>query len=61
MFTVLTSQDVTSQQAIGNNVEYKSRTIPRVARCTLAAESAALSKGLDKQLYLRLAIETIIY
>ena len=61
MSTVLTDQRVTSQQALRNLVEYESSTIQRVVHSTLAAESAALSKSLDRQLYLRLVVETLLY
>ncbi|MDA8584406.1 hypothetical protein N9L68_09215 [bacterium] len=61
MFTVLTDQNVTSQQVIGNLVEYESSTIQRVVQSTMAAESAALSKSLDRQLYLRLVVEILLY
>ena len=61
MFTVLTRVSVVSQPVLGNLVEYESSTIRRVVRSTMAAESAALSKSLDRQLYLRLMVENLIY
>ena len=61
MFTVLTDVKVVSQPVLGNLVEYESSTIRRVVRSTMAAESAALSKSLDRQLYLRLMIESLLY
>ena len=49
MFTVLTDVRVVSQPVLGNLVEYESSTIRRVVRSTMAAESAALSKVLDRR------------
>lgn len=60
MFTVLTDAKVVSQPVIGNLVEYESSTIRRVVRSTMAAESAALSKSLHRQLYLRLMVESLL-
>ena len=61
MFTVLTDQKVATQVVFGNLVEYESSTIRRVVRSTMAAESAASSKALDRQLYLRLMVESLLY
>ena len=61
MSSFLTDQDVVSRQVLGDLVEYESSTIRRVVRSTMAAESAALSKSLDRQLYLRLMVETLLY
>ena len=61
MFSFLTDQDVVNRQRLGDLVEYESSTIRRVVRSTLAAESAALSKSLDRQLYLRFMAETLLY
>jgi hypothetical protein len=61
MFSLLTDQDVVNRQVLGDLVEYESSTIRRVVRSTMAAESAALSKSLDRQLYLRLMVETLLY
>ena len=58
---MLTDRSVTHQPTVGNLVEYESTTIQRVVRSTMAAESAALSKAFDRQLYLRLMVETILY
>ena len=38
-----------------NVVEFQSSTIHRVVKSTLAAEAAALSTAIDRQLYLRFA------
>ena len=42
-------------------VEFGSSVIHRVVRSTLAAEAAALSTALDRQLYLRLVLESLIH
>eukprot|EP00959_Pyramimonas_sp_CCMP1952_P305325 6389656-Pyramimonas_sp.AAC.1 len=42
-------------------VEFQSSTITRVVGSTMAAESAAMSVALDRQLYLRLLIEAVLY
>ena len=61
MFSILTDQYVVIQQVLGDLVEYESSTIRRVVRSIMAAESAALSKSLDRQLYLRLMVDTLLY
>ena len=61
MFTVLTDAKVVSQPVIGTLVEYEISTIRRVVRSTMVAESDALSKSLDRQLYLRLMVESLLY
>ena len=40
---------------------FQSSTIPRVVRSTMAEESASLSTALDRHLYLRLLMESLIY
>ena len=42
-------------------VEFQSVKINRVVKSTMAAESASLSKALDRQLYARLLLECILY
>ena len=42
-------------------VEFQSATISRVVKSTLAAESASLSTALDRQLYLRLLTQSLLY
>ena len=59
MFSLLTDQDVVNRQVLGDLVEYESSTTRRVVRSTMAAESAALPKSLEPQLYLRLMVETL--
>ena len=61
IMNVVTSKKVTLQAVKGNLVEFESSTIQRVVRATLAAEAAALSKGTDRALYVRLLLESIIY
>ena len=61
MLAVLTDCDVKKMPVIGYLVEYESSTIQRVVGSTMAAESAAFSKSLDRQLYLRLVVETVLY
>ena len=46
---------------LGNLAEFESSAIRHVERSAMAAESAALSKALDRQLYMRLMIETLLY
>ena len=50
-----------NRQVLGDLVEYESSTIRRVVRSTTVAESAVLFKNLDRQLYLRLKVETLLY
>ena len=42
-------------------VEYASNKISRVVRSTMAAERAALSTAVDRQLYLRALLQTLLY
>ena len=44
-----------------NTVEFQSTTITRIVRSTMAAESASLAQAVDRQLYLRLLIECMLY
>ncbi|CAE8672228.1 unnamed protein product [Polarella glacialis] len=59
--TVVTDDRVLTQEAVGNLVEFGSNKIHRVVRSTMAAESAALSIALDKQLYVRMLLEALLY
>ena len=61
MFTVLTDAKVVSQPVIGNLDEYESSTIRRVVRSTTAAFSVALPKSLNRQLYQRLMVGSLLY
>ena len=56
MFTVLTDFQSTNRLEIRHLVHYESSTIQRVVRRTMAAESAALSKSLHRQLCVRLLV-----
>ena len=60
MCSVMTDNQVVGRQVIGRLVEYESSTIRRVGRSTMAAESVAISKSLDRTLHLRLMVETIL-
>ena len=42
-------------------VEFQSTTISRVVKSTLASESASLSTALDRQLYLRLLVKSLLH
>ena len=59
--SMLTSSDVQRGPEVCNLVEFQSNTITRVVGSTMAAESAAMSIALDRQLYLRLLVEGILY
>ena len=59
--SVITESGILQEPTICNTVEYTSTRISRVVKSTMAAESAALSLALDKQLYLRLLTEPIIH
>ena len=60
-FSYMTTSNILKGETICDIVEFHSGTIPRVVKSTMAAESAALSIALDRQLYLRLLIEAILY
>ena len=59
--SVITESYILQEPTVCNIVEYTSTRISRVVKSTMAAESAALSLALDKQLYLRLLTEAIIH
>ena len=59
--SVMTTNEILTKPALCNIVEYSSTRISRVVKSTMAAESAGLSLALDRQLYLRLLIESILY
>ena len=61
MFTMLTDLMARNLPVIGNLVEYESKTIRRVVRSSMAAESAALSKNSGRQLYLRLMVDSLCH
>ena len=57
----LTSTKIMQGPATCSLVEFQSGTISRVVKSTMAAESASLSIAIDRQLYLRLLTEVILY
>jgi hypothetical protein len=57
----LTTGDVTRGEVPCALVEYQSTTISRVVKSTLASESASLSTALDRQLYLRLLVQSLLH
>jgi hypothetical protein len=59
--SVITENTILDQPTLCSIVEYQSTRITRVVKSTMAAESAALSLALDRQLYLRLMLEAILY
>ena len=56
----LTSTKILAGPTICSLVEFQSGTISRVVKSTMAAESASLSMAIDRQLYLRLLVESIL-
>ena len=61
LLNIMASKDVLAGSSTCNLVEFQSTTISRVVRSTMAAESASLSQAVDRQLYLRLLVETILH
>ena len=59
--SVMTTTDVLHTKTGGNLVEFQSGIIKRVVKSTMAAESASISIAIDRQLYLRLLVESILY
>ena len=57
---ILTDRRVFEGPTQCNLVEFQSNTISRVVGSTMAAESASMSVALDRQLYLRLMVESIL-
>ena len=60
-FNLVVDKNITEKPVVTNIVEYSSTTISRVVRSTMASESASLSQAVDRQLYLRLMLESLIY
>ena len=58
---LITSKCINKHECLCNVVEFQSSTIHRVVKSTLAAEAAALSTAIDRQLYLRLLLESLLY
>ena len=61
LLSLIADKRITNEAQICNIAEFQSTTIARVVRSTMAAESASLSHALDRQLYLRLLVECIVY
>ena len=61
LLNLVADKGITHGAATCNIVEFQSTTIARVARSTMAAESASLSQAVDRQLYLRLLVECILH
>ena len=59
--TYVTDESIKTMPTLCSIVEFQSCKIDRVVKSTMAAESAALSKALDRQLYTRLLIEAILH
>ena len=57
----LTTTDVAHGEVPCALVEFQSATISRVVQSTLASESASLSTALDRQLYLRLLVQSLLH
>ena len=60
-FNVATTDAVSLTEVLCTIIEFESKTISRVVRSTMAAESASLSTALDRHLFLRLLFETLLY
>jgi hypothetical protein len=56
----LTTGDITKGEVPCALVEFQSTTILRVMKSTLASEFASLSTALDRQLYLRLLVQSLL-
>jgi hypothetical protein len=57
----LTTSEVLQEEVPCALVEFQSSTISRVVKSTLASESASLSIALDRQLYLRLLVQSLLH
>ena len=57
----LSEDSIEKESSTCSMVEFGSSVIHRVVKSTLAAEAAALSTALDRQLYLRLVLESMLY
>ena len=60
-FSFLAEEGIETADSVCALVEFGSSVIHRVVRSTLAAEAAALSTALDRQLYLRLVLESLMF
>ena len=59
--TVVTSGKTDAASVPATMVEFQSSTSHRVVRSTLAAEATSLSTAVDRQLYVRLVLEGLLY
>jgi hypothetical protein len=59
--SMITENKILDEPTLCDIVEFQSTRISRVVKSTMAAESAGLSLALDRQLYLRLMLEAILY
>ena len=59
--SVVTEEKILREPTLCDIVEFISTKISRVVKSTMAAESAALSLALDRQLYLRLMLEAVLH
>jgi hypothetical protein len=59
--SMITEESILTKPTLCNIVEFTSARISRVVKSTMAAESASLSLALDRQLYLRLLLEAVLY
>ena len=57
----VTGKEICEGPSLCTMAEFQSATISRVVKSTMAAESAALSTAVDRQLYLRLLLECLIW
>ena len=58
---ILTTKKVVDQSTVANLLEFQSTTITRIVRSTMAAESASLSHATDRQLYIRLLVQSLLF
>jgi hypothetical protein len=59
--SLLSTTDILRGDAPCALLEFQSSTISRVVKSTMAAESASLSTALDRQLYLRLLLQSLLH
>ena len=59
--TFISDQRITKEPSKCCLVEFQSTKVDRVVKSTMAAESASLSRALDRQLYARLLLEAILH
>ena len=59
--SMITTSGLVDQPSVCNLVEFHSGTISRVVKSTMAAGSASMSIALDRQLYSRMRIESVIH